>query len=701
MSLRHLKSVLGLFAVFSSGELFADQDPLLSGHPRKSYKDVQNIDEMEDALRKSMGASEKHSFSRGWWVWDRLRCRYVDGDRKDKGALKVLRAVFRGLILDKHQRLKDKGEGDLLYMFYTTLTGDRKESVLNVEGRKAYRDIHGGGYHGGWGGAARMRIYQELAAQGMLTDEEKIRFEEIVKQSLESRFINFKKKAQSANNHSFGNAGGIALALKFYPDAPQAAEARAWIDRIWKSLSDFADWTEWTYYPYGPIFLHGLIDIAEATGRIEKEKELINSVAKRCLGFVHGGGVRGNPNAGSMVRDDLGSTYEDPWNVGYYNVETSSRDGHFWYRLAKHYKNPHYLWAAEQVSIGGRPIKGEVPRDYISAYERRFAWFVKRGIKPKVPPGGSMIGMLSSMKEKIPERLYLNQNRQPGTPFAAYFLYPNKDEHLDNVSGHLYEYSVSGSKYLHTSGKYNNVYRDDMPIGGGAGEESLDLLLVLHNRHKFPLHPDRKGDQRDPMRRGNIKHDDKFVAAANNPEGDSYGQFAYNDYYGKGSRWERRSVLTSEGFFVVMDKYRGSEILENEYQAGPVWHLGYEKSMISGDQKESWFDAPPIDNAWWKKGKSRLLLVTHSPRKSQHGTLKQSHSQDTGENITVFSYRPIRALRDEFFLSVFVPYDLPQDPSDIREKTTIQMNDKGSYGVTFDSEGVKVLIGETWSVTRK
>ena len=69
----------------------------------------------------------------------------MDGGRKDKGALKVLRAVFRGLILDKHQRLKDKGEGDLLYMFYTTLTGDRKESVLDVEGRKAYRDVHGGG----------------------------------------------------------------------------------------------------------------------------------------------------------------------------------------------------------------------------------------------------------------------------------------------------------------------------------------------------------------------------------------------------------------------------------------------------------------------------------------------------------------------------------------------------------------------------
>ena len=163
MSLRYLKSVLGLFALFSLGELFAEQDPLLSGHPRESYMDVKNIDEMENALRKLMAAVERHSFARGWWGWDRLRCRYVDGGRKDKGALKVLRAVFRGLILDKHQRLKDKGEGDLLYMFYTTLTGDRKESVLDVEGRKAYRDVHGGGYHGGWGGAARMRIYQELA----------------------------------------------------------------------------------------------------------------------------------------------------------------------------------------------------------------------------------------------------------------------------------------------------------------------------------------------------------------------------------------------------------------------------------------------------------------------------------------------------------------------------------------------------------
>jgi hypothetical protein len=169
-------------------------------------------------------------------VFDRLRCRYVDGGRKDHSALRVLRAVFRGLILDRYSKLEKKGEGDLLYMFYTSLTGDRKESTLDVEGRKVFRDIHGGGYHGGWGGAARMRIYEELSTQKMLTGEEEIRFEKIVKQSLESRFIDFKKKAQSANNHSFGNAGGIALALKLFPDSPQADEARAWINRIWENL---------------------------------------------------------------------------------------------------------------------------------------------------------------------------------------------------------------------------------------------------------------------------------------------------------------------------------------------------------------------------------------------------------------------------------------------------------------------------------
>ena len=689
-----------LIGVFFNNDCLFSEENILSGHPRESYSDVKNIDEMEAALRDSLASIERHSFSRGWWVWDRLRCRYVDGGRKDSSALRVLRAVFRGLLLDRHKKLEEKGEGDLLYIFYTSLTGDRKESTLNVNGRKVFRDVHGGGYHGGWGGAARMRIYEELSSQKMLSAEEEVRFEEIVKQSLEPRFIDFKKKAQSANNHSFGNAGGIALALDLFPDAPQADEARAWIDRIWKNLSEFGDWTEWNYYPYGPIFLHGLIDIAEITGRIDSEKELINAVGNRCLGFIHGGGVRGNPNCGSVVRDDLELVYKDPWNYGYYDVETSARDGHFWYRLAKHYKNPYYLWAAEQVSLGGRPLNGKVSKEYDSAYERRFAWFIERDIKPKIPEGGAKIGLLSSLKNKIPERLYLNRDRKAGSAFAAFFLYPEKDEHLDNVSGHLYEYSVSGSKYLHTSGKYNNVYSGKDLRGGGTGEESLDLLLVMHNRHQFPLHPDRKGDDRDFMRRGSIKHDDAFVIAENNKFGDSYGRFAFDNYYGEGSRWERRVVLTREGFFIVLDRYRGGEILREDYLAGPVWHVGFDEAVKEGGQSKNWFDFPPLDNAWWKKKKSRALLISHPHSKAKYGLIKQRNSQDTSPNVTLYSYRPVSSLQDEYFLNLFIPYDLPVDSSSILKQTKTHLDSMGNAKIDLGHAGIEILIDESWSVVR-
>ena len=689
-----------LIGVFFNNDCLFSEENILSGHPRESYSDVKNIDKMETALRDSLASIERHSFSRGWWVWDRLRCRYVDGGRKDSSALRVLRAVFRGLLLDRHKKLEEKGEGDLLYIFYTSLTGDRKESTLNVNGRKVFRDVHGGGYHGGWGGAARMRIYEELSSQKMLSAEEEVRFEKIVKQSLEPRFIDFKKKAQSANNHSFGNAGGIALALDLFPDAPQADEARAWIDRIWKHLSEFGDWTEWNYYPYGPIFLHGLIDIAEITGRIDTEKELINAVGNRCLGFIHGGGVRGNPNCGSVVRDDLESVYKDPWNFGYYNVETSSRDGHFWYRLAKHYKDPYYLWAAEQVSLGGRPLNGKVSKEYDSAYERRFAWFIERDIKPKIPEGGAKIGLLSSLKNKIPERLYLNRDRKSGSAFAAFFLYPEKDEHLDNVSGHLYEYSVSGSKYLHTSGKYNNVYSGKDLRGGGTGEESLDLLLVMHNRHQFPLHPDRKGDARDFMRRGSIKHDVSFVGAENNKFGDSYGRFAFDNYYGEGSRWERRVVLTREGFFIVLDRYRGGEILREDYLAGPVWHVGFDEAVKEGGQSKNWFDFPPLDNAWWKKKKSRALLISHPHSKAKYGLIKQRNSQDTSPNVTLYSYRPVSSLQDEYFLNLFIPYDLPVDSSSILKQTKTHLDSMGNAKIDLGHAGIEILIDESWSVVR-
>ena len=680
----------------------AEDADLLAGHPRESYTDVADLDAMERALRESLAASGRYSFSRSWWKWDRLRARYVDGGRKDANALKILRAVFRGLIMDRHLQLVAKGEGDLLYLYYTTLTsGDRKEFVLKVGDRTMLRDIHGGGYHGGWGGAARMRIYEELARQNMLTDEENARFREIVHQSLHPRIIDFKAKAQTANNHSFGNAGGVALALKLFPQgAPQAAEARAWIDRIWKHLSDFGDWTEWNYYPYGPIFLHGMLDIAEATGRIESDRDLINAVGSRCLGFVHGGGVRGNPNCGSQTRTDVAEAYVDPWDVGYYDVETSARDGHFWYRMAQHYRDPEYLWAAEQVALGGRPPNGEVPPDYADAYKRRFVWFVERGIKPRTPDRRTGIGLLSPTVRKIPERIYLGPGRGAGMPFASFFLHDQKDEHLDNLCGFLYEYAANGAKFLHSSGKYNNVYSGVETRGGGAGEASLDALLVVHKRHTFPLHPNRKGDERDPMRRGMARHVPAMAKVESNDAGDSFGQFAFDNYYGSGSRWTRRTVLTTEGALVVADEYVGGDAMGTEYRAGPVWHLGVDQHTTEGARKRNWFDAPALDHAWWQDEQQRVLLYFHDDGGHEFGSLRQSNSQDLrSPNITTFAYRAIEGGTTERFLSVFVPYGKGNSARAVASRLRTSI-DNGTFVATLGSATATIESDGTWRVKR-
>ncbi len=674
-------------------------ESIIVRHPRLDYLNVKDIHKMEKELRSSLGALERYSFSRGWWKWDRLRARYVDGGRKDKNALRILRAVFRALILDWQTRCEQRGEGDLFYIYFTTNSGNKVQRQ-STDGRTLKRDHHGGGYHGGWGGASRMRIYEELVRQKMLTKLEQARMKKIVYQSLGPAFINFKSGSQHADNHSFGNGGGVALGIKLFPDAPQVEEARAWLNRIWSHMADFGDWTEWNYYPYGPIFLHGLVDIAEATGRLESERALIDALVRRCLQFANGNGVRGGPNCGIRQRTDFSSVYADPWNVGYYDVETSSRDAHFWYRMAQHYKAPEYLWAAEQVALGGRPPDGHVPPTYQTAYNKRFTWFVERGIEPRVPKMQAKVGLLSGLKKKIKERIYLNDGVEAGKPFAAFFLYDKKDSHLDNVSGFLYEYSYNGAKFLHSSGKYNNVYSGTDIRGGGSGNESLDALLVVHNRHQFPVHPDRKGDERDYRRMYMAKHLPDFTHAENNDSGDAYGQFSFADYFGPESRWTRKVVLTAGGYLVVADEYKVGQTLGQKYHAGPVWHLARVDGRKVGRQKDNWFGAPSFAQAWWQKEKQGVTLVIHDHRHMVFGTINQSHSQDLDPNTTAYAYRPIEAGRTERFLSVLVPHELSTSAGTVFRRVKTTVSKKGRFTAKVGDVMVEMNRMGNWTVSR-
>jgi hypothetical protein len=712
----------------------AAEREVLSAHPLVSYEDVEDIDAMAETVRK---ARPGQSFSRGWWKWDRLLTRYTDHGRKDRNALKILRAVFVGGILDRYRALEAKGEGDLLHIFFMTRKYRRitkgypryRGPAVMDDGRKIFRELHGGcGPHAGWGGAARMRVYEGLVEQDMLTQSEQDLFRKIVHQSFSERFIDFDHAPQAANNHAFGNVGGIAIALRLFPDVPQAKKARAWLDRVWGNLAEFGDWKEWTYYPYGPIFLHGFVDFVE-NGRIETDRDLVYAIAGRCLGFVHGGGVRGNPNSyatSTGSRERLQAVYANPWQVGYYGVETSPRDGHFWYRMAKIFKDPEFLWAAEQVNLGGRPPDGKVSKEYLKAYDERFKTFNDMGMTPRAPGARSVAGYLSPLKHRIPERLYLIPGGGRGHAFASFFIYDGTGSHLcRNGAGRLYEYCVDGVKYLGTAGKYTDRI---------AGQAGWDMLLVVEGDRSFPLNAQGKPDS-ELVRGGRILKD---AVKAENHGADSFGQFILADCYGGGSRWTRQAVLTKEGYLVVRDAFEPDRKLDG-FQVGPCWMLRAEggtrdvvnekteavtKRYVNDppghDPARNWFDAPAWDYAWWQKKPRRVTVYVHPAEGRTYGAVQQATSFDISREIRTnnsFAKASVRAGRAAHFLSVLVPHDAAEEARTVVQRIRTRLRDNGDAQVGIGPPSPRLrsasvasakevgtvrvtLADEHWSVSR-
>jgi hypothetical protein len=449
-----LVNVSGLSAGATSWQDEAKDDPA-AGHPRPSYAGYSDVE--VDAMAVAVRESRPQMF-RGGWQWDRLLSRFIDGGRQERNALKILQAYFLS-ILDRYHEAETNGEGDAFNLFPG---------------------------HGAWGSGGRLRIYEELVRQNMLTPKEQATFKQIINQSIRLGF-DYANIERSANNRPYGMNGGPAIAVRIFPDMPNAEAHRRWLDALWRELAEYGDTTETNYYPYGPLFLHGLLDMAEGMGKFSTERDFLCALARRYLDYVHGGGVRGNPNSCATVIRDRTRTYADPWNAEYYGGAEQVNDGHVWYRLARHFKDPEFLWASEQVCLGGRPPEGyKIPPEYLTAYNQRYAWFIERGIKPKVPPGRSKIGYYSPLKHKVPERLYLCPGRESGKPFVSFYIYDRNNNYMhccDDAGGRLYEYCVDGAKLLHSSGKYNNRF---------LGQVAYDMLSVLPPDMAFPVTADGK-----------------------------------------------------------------------------------------------------------------------------------------------------------------------------------------------------------------
>jgi hypothetical protein len=388
--------------------------------------------------------------------------------------------------------------------------------------------------------------------------------------------------------------------------------------------------------------------------------------------------------------------------MGYYKVEKSPRDGHFWYRMAKHFKDSEFLWASVQVTLGGLPPDGKVPPEWQKAYNNRYRWFIERGIEPKVPEGKSSIGYLNRLKHKIPERLYLCSRRESGKPFVSFFIYDKNGGHLNDpeVRGTMYEYCVDGAKLLGSAGKYT----DDIPGGSGA----YDSLMVTKPGLQFPI------DGEGPMRSGHLV--DSLLRAENQGD-DSFGQFGFTDYFGKGNRWTRQVVLTEEGYLVVRDVYEPGEDFDG-WQAGPCWLLRPEQGWKEDNQpdrgpvehelQQNWFDAPAWDHAWWQSQKKHLLVYMHPAEDKTFGVYQHRTSADISR-IMGFEYYPtqnsyaktiVEAGKSEVFLSVLVPHDANEKVEKILDSINTSVDEDGNASTKIGNVEVRIDTDGSWSVKR-
>ena len=261
----------------------------------------------------------------------------------------------------------------------------------------------------------------------MLNRQEQTLFEKIVVQSLSPNFLDFNRLERGANNRPYKNTGGIAAAIRIFPQMPRVKELALWIDRQWRELAEHGDIFEVNHFPYGGLHLSGMFDIAAETGKIKEldNRELVYTIAKRYLLINHSMGVRGNPNSAAQANAhfSIREMFDDPWHAPYYG-DILIPD--FWYRLAQELRDSELLWAAVQTSIGPEPIinwnKHDMHRQWKAAYTKRFGWFIEHSIEPQIPQAGSAIAFLSPEIHYIPERLYLCAGRETEQPFASFYL---------------------------------------------------------------------------------------------------------------------------------------------------------------------------------------------------------------------------------------------------------------------------------------
>lgn len=270
-------------------------------------------------------------------------------------------------------------------------------------------------------------LLHHLDSTGQLPESMKMEGLEIAQSSL-------RPLERGPNNRAYLFALGSAYAAMLYPDAPEAARWRAYANAVWQDFAGPGD----TYEPgYVEHNLNPIIELGLVLG---KKDELtgphLRPAFERFRDHVSATGMVIDPGDGANQ-----SAYPK-WLAKYAGI---SGDGTF-------------RWAAERAieagSAGGyfgehekRPSSEEAlqtTRELLKALD-------EAGIEPVMPSTRSTVETMFPNTHRIVDRLILCPSREPGSPYAAFYLNDTAETlhhaHEDN-RGELFHYEAEGAMLL-------------------------------------------------------------------------------------------------------------------------------------------------------------------------------------------------------------------------------------------------------------
>jgi hypothetical protein len=184
---------------------------------------------------------------------------------------------------------------------------------------------------------------------------------------------------------------------------------------------------------------------------------------------------------------------------------------------------------------------------------------------------------------------------------------------------------------------------------------------------------------------------------AEQKEDDCYGEMLYEGVYTYDSAWKRCTLLTKEGYLVVVDEYTPGKEAEG-MAGGPVWQM-----KTVPQQGISWFDAVVEERL------NRSLMIYFHPQAGHTYGAQYQPKLWVGHEYAVFDKAIFEEGRKEVYITVMLPHDSGIPLGEEKHGITTSLSKEGAVMVKIQPVAngelqpleLNIQPSRSWEVIRK